>query len=159
MLFAFLSQRPRTRRQVWNMISQSHQRFQFCPSSPWSNCCTPVGGKRRMNSFSEYFFSVQTTQFIPVTNNIMRWNLKRTLFSSGVKWFIQSPTIPFLMNWPLPCLLQRLRTRYFLKAVFFQHTEYSLICQAPLIRPKNRHWSQPETILHEAPQGTAALFD
>ena len=119
MLFAFLSQRPRTRRQVWNMISQSHQRFQFCPSSPWSNCCTPVGGKRRMNSFSEYFFSVQTTQFIPVTNNIMRWNLKRTLFSSGVKWFIQSPTIPFLMNWPLPCLLHSSRTRYFVKSCIF----------------------------------------
>ena len=45
--------------------------------------------------------------------------LKRTLFRSAVKWFIQSPTIPFLMNWPLPCLLHSSRTRYFVKSCIF----------------------------------------
>ena len=65
-------------------------------------------------------FSVQTTLInsypYVLRNGNLRWNLKRTLFSSGVKWFIQSPTIPFLMNWPLPCLLHSSRTLYFVKS-------------------------------------------
>ena len=117
MHFAFISEKLRTPHQVWNMISQSHRWFQFCPSSPWSSCCTPVEGGK----MNEYFFCADNA------NQIHTWSIwqyeiksKRTLFRSGVKWFIQSPTIPFLMNWPLPCLLHGSRTMYFVKSFIFQ---------------------------------------